>query len=68
MDTLGLVADITAALADMRVNIMQINAQKKTGNDEVIIGLTVQCKNVDHLSSIISRLRSIRDVEYVSRA
>lgn len=68
MDTLGLVADITAALADMRVNIMQINVQKKTGNDEVIIGLTVQCKNVDHLSSIISRLRSIRDVEYVSRA
>ena len=67
MDTIGLVADITSALADMRVNLMQINAQKKTGNDEVIISITVQCKNVEHLSSIISRLRGIRDVESVSR-
>ena len=67
MDTIGLVADITSALADMRVNLMQINAQKKTGNDEVIISITVQCKNVEHLSSIISRLRDIRDVESVSR-
>lgn len=67
MDTIGLVADITSVLADMRVNLMQINAQKKTGNDEVIISITVQCKNVEHLSSIISRLRGIRDVESVSR-
>lgn len=67
MDTIGLVADITSVLADMRVNLMQINAQKKTGNDEVIISITVQCKNVEHLSSIISRLRGIRDVESVGR-
>jgi GTP pyrophosphokinase len=66
LDTVGVLADITVALADMKVSILQINSQK-AGSDRVIINLKVSCKNVDHYYSIVSRLRSLKNVLDVIR-
>ena len=66
-NSITLIADITTALADMRVSLLSINSQNRPG-EEIVINLTIQCKNTDHLTSIISRMRSIRGVERVVRA
>ena len=62
-----LIAEITMALADMRVSILQMNSQNKNAN-EVNITMTLGCKNLEHLYSIQARLRSIRDVLHVTRS
>ena len=62
-----LLAEITTALAEMKVSLLSINTQSR--NDQLItIHLTVGCKNTDHFHSILSRLRMIRKVESVERA
>lgn len=65
-NTITLIADITMALAEMRVSILQINSQKKP-DDSIIINLTVGCKNIDHFKSIVSRLKALRNVDDVRR-
>ncbi len=60
-----LIADITMALADMRVALLGIATHNRS--DCTIVELTVSCKNLDHFKSIISRLRSVQNVEDVSR-
>jgi GTP pyrophosphokinase len=65
-NTISLIADITSALADMRVSILQINSQKQT-NNSIIIDIKVGCKNIDHYNSIVSRLSSLKDIKNVSR-
>lgn len=66
LDTVGVLADITVALADMKVSILQINSQK-AGADRVIINLKVSCKNVEHYNSIVSRLRGLKNILDVTR-
>lgn len=61
-----LIANITAALADMKVSLLGINTPK-SADDDIIINLTVGCKNVEHFNSIISRLRAINHVHSISR-
>lgn len=65
-DRLSLIADISSCLAEMKVSIMQINAQKKQGA-QAVINLTIGCKNVDHYMSIVSRLRQINGVTSIVR-
>ncbi|MBR6051093.1 MAG: bifunctional (p)ppGpp synthetase/guanosine-3',5'-bis(diphosphate) 3'-pyrophosphohydrolase [Clostridia bacterium] len=65
-DRISMLADISIALADMRVSITQVNTKKKSDGD-VIINIAVSCKNVNHLHSIVSRLRSINGVIDVKR-
>jgi len=65
-NTITLIADITMALAEMKVSILQINSQKRP-DDSIIIGLKVGCKNIDHFNSIVSRLRALKDVDDVKR-
>ena len=60
-----IVADLTAVVADMRVSLLAINMQTVGG--EITISLTVGCRNTEHLQQIMSRIRSIRDVETVTR-
>ncbi len=66
MDEVGVLASITAALADMKVSILQINSQK-AGGDRAIINLKISCKNVEHYNSIVSRLRSLESIVDVLR-
>ncbi len=66
LNHISLIADVTAALADMKVSIVSINT-RKTDADGMEINLTIGCKNVDHYNSIVSRLRSLRMVDEVHR-
>ena len=65
-DSIGLLALITVALADMRVNLVSVSSQK-SGGDDVIINLTVNAKNLEHVNSIVSRLKSIDNINDVTR-
>ncbi len=65
-DRIGMLADITTALADMRVSILHINVVTRT-EDSCIINLKVGCRNIDHYNSIVSRLRGLRGVESITR-
>ena len=65
-DRLGIVADISVALSEMRVFLLQINTTR-SGSDQSIVNLKISCKNVEHYRSIVSRLRAIDGVEDVKR-
>jgi len=65
-NSINLIADITAMLADMKVSILQINSQKRSDN-RIIINLKISCKNIDHYLSIVSRLKTHKDVEAITR-
>lgn len=60
-----LIADVTMALADMKVSLLSIATRNRS--DCTIIELVVSCKNLDHFKSIVSRLRSVPKVETVTR-
>ena len=64
-DRIGMLADISVALADMRVDILQINVQNTS--DCSIVSIKISCKNTEHYNSIVSRLRSIRGIYDISR-
>lgn len=65
-DRIGMLANITTALADMRVSILQINVVRRS-SEGIIITLSVGCKNIDHFHSIVSRLRGLDGVNNVIR-
>ncbi|MBR5539508.1 MAG: bifunctional (p)ppGpp synthetase/guanosine-3',5'-bis(diphosphate) 3'-pyrophosphohydrolase [Clostridia bacterium] len=65
-NSLSLLADITGALADMKVSLLQINTQKR-GEDTILINITVGCKNISHYNSIVARLKKINSVISVTR-
>ncbi len=65
-DRLGIVADISVALSEMKVFLLQINTNR-SGNDKTVVNLKISCKNVEHYHSIVSRLRSIDGVTDVTR-
>jgi GTP pyrophosphokinase len=65
-DSYTVIADITSALADMRVAILQINSMHRQ-DGTVSVSVKVACKNTDHFNSIVSRLRALRNVHTVSR-
>ncbi|MBR6682237.1 MAG: bifunctional (p)ppGpp synthetase/guanosine-3',5'-bis(diphosphate) 3'-pyrophosphohydrolase, partial [Clostridia bacterium] len=66
VNSMTLLADITAILAEMKVSLLQINTQNKQDN-EIIINIVIGCKNLDHLKSIISRLKSVKSVNDIVR-
>ena len=65
-DRMSMLADISVALADMRVFIQQINTQKVNA-DISVINITIGCKNLSHFNSIVSRIKTIKGVEDVQR-
>ncbi len=65
-DKIGVLAGITMALADMKVSISQINTQAlKDG--ETMINLQVGCKSTSHYQSIVTKLKSVKNVISVTR-
>lgn len=60
-----LLANITNALADMKVTLHQINTQIK--DDNYIVNLVISCRNTDHFKSIIARLSAIDKIHDVKR-
>lgn len=65
-DRIGILADISVALTDMKVYILQINTVKDS-EDKAIVNLKISCKNVEHYRSIVARLKSLKDIIDVSR-
>lgn len=65
-DRIGILADISVALSDMKVYILQINTIKESA-ENTIVNMKICCKNVEHYRSIVSRLKSLRGVIDVSR-
>ncbi len=65
-DRIGLLADVSVALADMKVSILSVNTVKK-GDEQVLLNLKISCKNTEHYNSIVSRLKSLKDVIDVTR-
>ena len=65
-DRIGIFADISNVLADMRVPIIQINTQK-TMNGITTLVLKIACKNSEHCNLIVSRLKTIKNVVNVVR-
>jgi len=65
-DRIGLLADVSVALADMKVLILSVNTVKR-GEEQVLLNLKISCKNTEHYHSIVSRLKSLKDVIDVTR-
>ena len=65
-DRISMLADISTALAEMKVSILQINTQKRSA-DQSAINLSISCKDLSHFNSIISKLKGIRGVNSVVR-
>lgn len=66
MDRERLVADISVALADMRVPVYSLTA-RGTNDGRAITTVTVGIQSIDHLNNVISRLRKIKDVTDITR-
>jgi guanosine-3',5'-bis(diphosphate) 3'-pyrophosphohydrolase len=66
-DRAGLLADITVAIANMRVMIHAVNAREmKDGN--YCIEITVRIESLEHLRSIVNNLSKINGVYSVERS
>lgn len=61
-----IISDIMLVLADMKVTVLQINT-RMFGNDEIVINLLINAKNLEHVNSIVSRLRTVKSVNKVIR-
>ena len=64
--SLTLLADVSSALSELKVALLSINYQTKADGD-VVISLNVGCRNIDHIKSIVSRLKAINGVVDVRR-
>ena len=62
---ISLLAEISGALADMKVDIVSINTKKV--EDTTVINMTISCRDINHFNSILTRIRGIKDVIRVTR-
>lgn len=60
-DRVGIFKDLLNVVSDRETNILEATA-KKTGKGEFKTLLTVEVKNFEHLMSIISSLKKVKDV------
>ncbi len=63
---IGMLADITVVLAEMRVSILQVNVSNRS-DGSAIINMKVGCRNIDHYKSIVSKLRGLNGVDNILR-
>ena len=66
VDRLGLIADVTSVLAEMKVPILSINSQKRT-NSRAIINMKISCRNIEHYQLIVDRLKTLDCVDDIVR-
>ena len=65
-DEIGVIADISSALANMKVSIKSINTQSRK-NEEVAVNLVIGCRNTSHYESIVAKIKNISSVISVTR-
>ena len=66
VDRISLLADVSATLADMRVQIMSVNT-KKSLNGTMELNMSVGCNDVNHYNLIVARLKQIKDIINITR-
>ena len=66
-DDISVIANITMALADMKVSILQINTRKPNDHD-IIVNLKFTCKDINHFNSVVARMKGIKHVNSVIRS
>ncbi len=66
-DRIGVLAQVTAMLADMKVPILNVAVRPCKNTSFTDIELTIGSKNVSHVESIVNRLRTLDAVENVYR-
>ena len=66
MDRANLVSDIALALGDMRVPIYSLTA-RSAEQGRARMSVTVGITNTEHLNSVVSRLKKVKDVVTVTR-
>ncbi len=67
-DEIGVLAEISGALAEMHVGILSINSHTiSTNSDVMIISITIRTKNTEHFNSIVGRLKKLSSVVDVTR-
>ncbi len=67
LDRVGLMADISKMIADMRVMIYGINTKSKK-DGRASLELTIGVNGIEHLNSVMAKLRKINGVLDVERA
>ncbi len=63
----GLLADITVALANMRVPIVNLNAKQSAEGTNADFTITISVANLEHLNTVLGKLRKIRDIHSIDR-
>ena len=65
-DKIGVLAEVSMALAEMRIPVLTINVAPPK-DSRAIIHITVGCKDTEHCKSIVSRLKAIPTVLNITR-
>jgi GTP pyrophosphokinase len=65
-DRIGMLASVTASLAEMRVSILHIGCVN-CNDDTVIISMKISCRSTDHYQSIVASLRNLDGVIEITR-
>lgn len=66
MDRANLVSDVALALGDMRVPIYSLTA-RAADQGRARMSMTIGITNTEHLNSVVSRLKKVKDVVSVTR-
>lgn len=67
-DEIGMLAEITTALADLHVGILSISSHNvSNSNDSMLISIKIRTKNTEHYTFILSRIKKIKNVIDVTR-
>ncbi|MBQ7152667.1 MAG: bifunctional (p)ppGpp synthetase/guanosine-3',5'-bis(diphosphate) 3'-pyrophosphohydrolase, partial [Clostridia bacterium] len=65
-DRIGVIAELCAVLAEMRVQIVQINSTNaSTGN--CVVNIKILCRNREHYEAIVGKLKTLKAVRDVNR-
>ena len=66
IDREGLMMDITALIAEMRLPCYAMSA-RRLSDGRAAVSLTIGINNIEHLNSVITRIRKVRGVTSVQR-
>ncbi|MBR5553822.1 MAG: bifunctional (p)ppGpp synthetase/guanosine-3',5'-bis(diphosphate) 3'-pyrophosphohydrolase, partial [Clostridia bacterium] len=66
-NSLSVIAELTNALGDMKVQLNAMNSKVVQGKKLLQITVNITCKNTTHVTSILQRIRKISDVTDVTR-
>ncbi len=67
IDRVALLANIMSAITELRANISAVNA-RTTRDRMAVVNIVVDISSIDHLNSIMSRVRRVHGVTDVHRA